>query len=268
VGALGLAQAYWNFGAIMRWQGMLATLRYELLLHQGPVAFDDSVLSQQVGDLRLRDLHAGWPLLPLSLYEAGRGQIRSIIVPEAGTYWPFDPFDPATLPDLSRYRVYYDSYRETLRRNWRYSLGEMLTFAKGGSAALYMRGQWSQPQSDKTWGRGPDFGLDLPLPQEELPKTLSLWAMVAPNLAPGFPDLSVQVMVNNVPVGEWTFQYSRDPVTTRTLQVPKAVLMLANPAQIRFHILGPIRSPAETGKSPDSRRLSLAFLELTLDRVQ
>jgi hypothetical protein len=106
------------------------------------------------------------------------------------------------------------------------------------------------------------------LPQEELPKTLSLWAMVAPNLAPGFPDLSVQVMVNNVPVGEWTFQYSRDPVTTRTLQVPKAVLMLANPAQIRFHILGPIRSPAETGKSPDSRRLSLAFLELTLDRVQ
>jgi len=268
VGALGLAQAYWNFGAIMRWQGMLATLRYELLLHQGPVAFDDSVLSQQVGDLRLRDLHAGWPLLPLSLFEAGRGQIRSIIVPEAGTYWPFDPFDPATLPDLSRYRVYYDSYRETLRRNWRYSLGEMLTFAKGGSAALYMRGQWSQPQSDKTWGSGPDFGLDLPLPQEELPKTLSLWAMVAPNLAPGFPDLSVQVMVNNVPVGEWTFQYSRDPVTTRTLQVPKAVLMLANPAQIRFHILGPIRSPAETGKSPDSRRLSLAFLELTLDRVQ
>ncbi len=268
VGALGLAQAYWNFGAIMRWQGMLATLRYELLLHQGPVAFDDSVLSQQVGDLRLHDLHAGWPLLPLSLYEAGRGQIRSIIVPEAGTYWPFDPFDPATLPDLSRYRVYYDSYRETLRRNWRYSLGEMLTFAKGGSAALFMRGQWSYPESDKTWGSGPDFGLDLPLPQEQLPERLSLWAMVAPNLAPGFADLSVQVTVNDVPVGKWTFQYSNDPVTSRTVQIPKAALTLANPARIRFHVLGAIRSPAEMGKGPDPRKQSLAFLELTLDRVQ
>ena len=38
VGALGLGQAYWNFGAIMLWQGMLAMLRIELLLHQGPVA--------------------------------------------------------------------------------------------------------------------------------------------------------------------------------------------------------------------------------------
>ena len=267
VGALGLGQAYWNFGAIMRWQGMLATLRYELLLHQGPVAFDDSILSQQqLGPLRLHELHAGWPLLPLSLYEAGRGQIRSIIVPEAGAYWPFDPFDPATLPDLSRYRVYYDSYREALRRNWQYSLGDVLTFCKGGSAALFLRGRWSYPESDKTWGSGPDFGLDLPLSQQDLPDTLSLWAMVASNLAPGYPDLSVQVTVNDVPVGEWTFQYSSDPVTTRTLQISKAVLTLSNPARIRFHVLGPIRSPAEMGKGPDSRKLSLAVLELALEK--
>ncbi|MFZ0314444.1 MAG: hypothetical protein WAL85_17195 [Candidatus Korobacteraceae bacterium] len=269
VGALGLGQAYWNFGAIMRWQGMLATLRYELLLHQGPVAFDDSILSQmELGPLHLRQLHAGWPLLPLSLYEAGRGQIRSIIVPEAGTYWPFDPFDPATLPDLSRYRMSYDSYRAGLKRNWRYSLGERLIFSPGGSAGLFTRGQWLYPEGDRTWGVGPDFGLDLPLPQEDLPERLSLWAVVAPNLAPGFADLSVQVTVNNVPVGKWTFQYSSDPVTSRTVQIPKAALTLANPARIRFHVLGAIRSPAEMGKGPDPRKQSLAFLELTLDRVQ
>ncbi len=269
VGALGLGQAYWNVGAIMRWQGMLATLRYELLLHRGPVAFDDSILSQlELGPLHLRQLHAGWPLLPLSLYEAGRGQIRSIIVPPAGSYYPFDPFDPAALPDLSRYRVYYDSYREALQRNWRYSLGEKLTFSEGGSAGLFTRGQWLYPDSDETWGSGPDFGLDLPLSQDELPDAVSLWAMVAPNLAPGFPDLAVQVTVNKVPVGEWKFQYSSDPVTTRTLQIPKAVLTLANPAQIRFHVQGPIRSPAEMGKGPDPRKQSLAFYELTLERAQ
>jgi hypothetical protein len=269
IGALGLGQAYWNFGAIMRWQGMLATLRYELLLHQGPVAFDDSILSQQqLGPLRLHELHAGWPLLPLSLYEAGQGQVRSIIVPEAGTYWPFDPFDPEALPELSRYRLYYDSYRQSLQRNWQYSLGEILTFSRAGSAALFMRGQWSYPQSDRAWGTGPDFGLDLPLSQERLPDAVSLWAMVAPNLAPGFSDLSVQVTVNKIPVGEWQFQYSSDPVTTRTLQIPKAALILSNPAQIRFHVLGPIRSPAEIGEGSDARKLSLAFLELSLEKTQ
>jgi hypothetical protein len=92
--------------------------------------------------------------------------------------------------------------------------------------------------------------------------------MVAPNLAPGFSDLSVQVTVNKIPVGEWQFQYSSDPVTTRTLQIPKAALILSNPAQIRFHVLGPIRSPAEIGEGSDARKLSLAFLELSLEKTQ
>ncbi len=269
IGGLGIGQALWNLGAIMRWQGMLATLRYELLLHEGPVAFEDSILSrEQLGPLHLRDLHAHWPLLPLSLYAAGPGEIHSIILPEPGTYFPFDPFAPDTLPDLSRYGVRYDAYREALRRNWHYSLGQTLTFPRGGSAARFMRGDWANAEDWATWSNGPDFGLDLPLLQKNLPDVLILRATVAPNLAPGYPDLSVQITVNNLPLGEWRFQYSSDPVTTRSLQIPRAVLVLANPAQIRFHVLGPIRSPAEMGKGSDPRKLSLAFLQLTLAKAQ
>ncbi|MGA2902432.1 MAG: hypothetical protein ABSD98_01265, partial [Candidatus Korobacteraceae bacterium] len=269
IGGLGIGQTLWNLAAIMRWQGMLATLRYELLLHEGPVAFEDSILSrEQLGPLHLRDLHAHWPLLPLSLYAAGRGEIRSIILPEPGTYFPFDPFAPDTLPDLSRYRIRYDFYREALRHNWQYSLGQTLTFTRGGSAARFMRGDWANAEDWATWGSGPDFGLDLPLSPNDIPNTVSLWAMVAPNLAPNFPDLSVQVTVNSVPVGNWSFHYSPDAMTTRTVQIPKDVLTISNPAKIRFHVMGTIHSPTEMGNGSDPRKLSLAFVKLTLEGAQ
>jgi hypothetical protein len=269
LGALGFGQAFWNFGAIARWQGMVATLRYDLLLHEGPVPFDDSIMSRaQLGPLRLRELHAHWPLLPLSLYESGRGQVRSIIMPEPGGYFPFDPFNPATLPDLSRYRVQYDLYREALKRDWQYSLGELLTFTLGGNAGSFMRGDWANTEDWATWSDGPDFGLDLPLSQKDLLGMVLLRATVAPNLSPKFPGLAVQVSVNNVPVGSWSFQYSPDTITARTLQISKATLIRANPVQIRFHIAGPLRSPSEMGKGADPRKLGLAFVNLSLEEVK
>jgi len=120
VGALGLGQALWTFGCMTEWQGMLATLRYELLLHEGPVAYEDSVMSRdRLGPLHLSRLHANWPLPLLSIYESGQGEVRSIVSPSVGAYLPVDPLNPSTLPDLSRYRVYYDSYRAALDRNKR-----------------------------------------------------------------------------------------------------------------------------------------------------
>ncbi len=266
VGGLGFGQAFWNLAAISRWQGMLATLRYELLLHEGPVAFDDSVMSHEaVGPLHMRYLHAHWPLLPLSLYVSGRGELRSIVLPEANTYFPFDPYAPDTIPDLSRYGVRYDFYREALKRNWRYTLGETLTFTRGGSAAQYLRGQWANAEDWATWSTGRDFGLDLPLAAGTLPATVLLRATVAPNLAPQYPDLSVQVLVNDLPVGNWSFQYSPDAITTRTVNIPGPVLARSNPAQVRFRIVGPLRSPSEMGKGNDPRMLGLAFLKLSLE---
>lgn len=268
IGALGIGQVCCNLAAITRWQAMLATLRYELLLHQGPLVYDDSILSRQVGPLHLNDLHAGWPLLPLSLYIQDRREIRSLIVPAAGSYLPFDPLAPETLPDLSRYRIRYDGYRQFLVRQWQYRLGETLTFTRGGSAALFMRGNWQGIEDWATWGSAPDFGLDLPMNTEGLPERVTLSATVAPNLSPSYPQLAVQVLVNNIAVGTWAFQYSPDVFTTRTVQIPRDVLTLSNPVRIRFHVSGAAHSPAEMGKSPDPRKLSLAFVKLTLEKTQ
>ncbi|HLI64120.1 MAG TPA: hypothetical protein VKV05_12025 [Terriglobales bacterium] len=269
IGGLGFGQVFWNLAAINRWQGMLATLCYELQSHEGPLPYQDSILSSpQLGPLHLGELDPNWSLSPLSLYETGRGEVRTIIVPEPNTYLPFDPYALAALPDLSRYRIRYDFYREALEHEWQYRLGETLTFTRGGSAAQYLRGNWANAEDWATWGSGPEFGLDLPLTEKEIPETVLLSATVAPNLAPNFPDLSVEVRVNNVPVGTWSFRYSPSAITTRSVQIPKAVLAAANPVQIRFHVLGPVHSPAEMGKGPDPRKLSLAFLKLALTGEQ
>jgi hypothetical protein len=269
VGGLGFGQVFWNLAAINRWQGVLATLRYELQLHEGPLPYQDSILSSpQLGPLHLSALEAEWSLLPLSLYEAGRGEVRTIIVPESSTFLPFDPYSAASLPNLSRYRIRYDFYRQALERKWQYTLGETLTFTRGGSAAQYLRGNWANAEDWATWGSGPEFGLDLPIAEKELPKAVLLSATVAPNLAPSFPDLSVQVLVNNMLLGTWSFRYSPDPFSTRTVQIPQAVLTSLNPAQIRFRVIGQVHSPTEMGKGSDPRKLSLAFLKLTLQAVR
>ncbi len=268
IGALGLGQVFWNLAAIGRWQVMLATLRYELSLHQGPLVYGDSILSKQVGPLHLSELHAGWPLLPLSLYVQGKGEIRSLLVPAPGSYMPFDPLAPATLPDLSRYRVRYDDYREFLAHQWQFRLGETLTLTSGGSAAPFMRGNWQGVEDWATWGGESEFGLDLPFDTGELPEAVLLSAMVAPNLSPKYPEMTVQVLVNNVAVGTWNFQYSPDVFTTRTVQVPRDVLTLSNPVQIRFHVAGVVHSPAEMGTAQDPRKLSLAFVKISLQAVR
>jgi hypothetical protein len=261
---LGMCQSGWSAVATMQWSNMLTVLRHELSTHTGPVPLEKTPL-WTVDEQPMRHLHADWPVMSLSILYSDQRTVRTILVPPAGAFEPFDPYAPAALPDLSRYRIRYDLYRKALAREWQYRVGETLTFTRGGSAAQYMRGNWANAEDWATWGSGPEFGLDLPIAEKDLPKTVLLLATVAPNLAPNFPDLSVQVLVNNTLVGTWSFRYSPNAITTRSIPIPTAVLTSANPAQIRFHVLGSVHSPSEIGKGPDPRNLSLAFLKLTLE---
>ncbi len=266
IGSLGAGQALWNLAAIGDWRAYLAMLRYDLQQHEGPVPYDDSILSrEQLGPLPLKHMEMGWALLPLSLYESGQGQVRSIITPEPQDFFPFDPYAAEALPDLSRYRIYYDSYRQSLERNWKYSLGETLNFQRGGSAARYLRGSWADAEDWATWASGREFGLDLPLSREAVSGAVTLWAVVSPNVSPKFPKISVQVLVNDVQVDTWTFNYSAAGLATRTAHISKDVLATGNPVKIRFRVIGPLHSPAEMGTGPDPRTLSLAFVKLRIE---
>lgn len=266
VGALGIGQAFYGIGCLIRWQGMLATLRYELILHEGPISFSDSVMSRdRLGPLRLHDLHATWPLLPLSLYESEHGDVKSAVLSDPGGYLPFDPFAPGSFPDLSRYGVHYDSYTKALQRNWKYELGNTLTFARGGSALQFLQGSWSTAEDWATWSEGQEFAIKLPLRGGELPDSTTLEAQVVPNLSEGHPNSSAEVFVNGEDVGRWEFHY--DPqfvIRTVKVSVPRDVLTRQNPVEIRFRMREPLLSPTEQGKAPDPRKLALAFLKLRL----
>ena len=266
VGALGFGQAFWNLGCIMRWQGMLATLRYEMTLHEGPVAYENSVMSRkQLGPLHLNNLGTGWSLLPLSIYESGKGQVRSVVVGATNGFLPFDPFAPSTFPDLSRYGIRYDEYRDALQRNWRYRLGDTLTFTRGGSAFQFLRTGWASPEEWATWSEGQDSSLELPVQASGLPKSVILEARVVPLLSPENPSSTAEVIVNDVNVGQWSFEYIPEfEIRNMQVRISSEVLLRSNPVQIRFHIREPLKSPMELGKGADPRKLGLAFTSLRL----
>jgi hypothetical protein len=269
VATLGFGQAAYGIGCLLRWQGMLATLRYELMLHEGPIPFGSSVMSRdRLGPLRLHDLHATWPLLPLSLYESERGDVKSIVLTDPGGYLPFDPFAVSSFPDLARYGVHYDSYEKALKQNWQYQLGQTLTFPRGGSALQFLVGSWSTPEDWATWSGGQDFGIKLPIHADEWPETVTVEAQVVPNLSEGHPDSSADVLVNGEPVGRWEFHYvPQFEIRTVSVRVPHEVLARENPVEIHFHMREPVLSPSEQGKANDPRKLALAFLKLRLYRA-
>lgn len=266
VGALGLGQAYWTFGYQARWQGMTATLRYELFLHNGPIPYSNSILSRdQLGTLHFSKLHGVWPLMPLSIYESDHGQVQSLVLPPPGSYLPFDPLSPASLPDLSRYGVRYDAYIQALASHRGYEPGQTLTFPRGGSAAEYLRTGWAVAEDWANWTEGQDSYLELPLASENSANAVTLEAQIVPNLSTQNPACSVEVFINGVDVGRWSFSYvPQFEIRTVRAMIPAKVLSQRNPVQIRFHMNEPVKSPEEQGKGADPRKLGLAFLKIGL----
>ena len=267
VGALGLAQALWALRCISRWEGMLATLRYELSEREGPIAYDDSALSRKLGPLDLGRLHAVWPLVALSIYESEGGGVRSIVLPAAGVYLPYDPLNPSTLPDLSRYGVTYDRYVAALRKRSAYRFGQALTFSGGGNASMSLRGGWSFAEKWARWTAAQDSDLELALADRPGGDPYTLEVQVVPYLpAPGM-TMTVDVSVNDALVATSLFRHSPSfEVRRLQAEVPGEALAKANPVRIRFHVREPLRSPAEAEGTSDPRKLGLAFLELRLSR--
>jgi len=266
VGTLGFGQAVWTLGCVARWSGLMATLRAELATREGPIAYEDSLLSREkLGPLRLDRLHSRWPLLPLSVYAAEEGDVKSLVLGPPGFYVPFDPLVPASFPDLSLYGVRYDAYRRGLEANGLYAVGQTLSFVHGGNAALFLRGPWSYGEDWARWSEGQDFGLSLPM-RGGVTGEVRLEAEVAAHLAPGFPTQFAEVSVNGVSLGTWTFSWNPESKPqTMQLKIPGEVLARTNPVQIQFHLKEPPRSPKALRTGEDRRKLGLAFVRLRLD---
>ncbi len=113
---LGISQSGWSMVASTQWSNMLTVLRVELQTHSGPVPFDDTLLSQVVVNGQpIRNLHADWPLMSLSILYSDRRTVQTILLPPVGSFEPFDPNSAATLPNLKRFGFSYDPYLAALR---------------------------------------------------------------------------------------------------------------------------------------------------------
>jgi len=119
VAALGIGQSLWSAMATGQWMGAVALFRDDLSRHTGVVPYEQSVASRlDVGGLPVAHMlgEPQWPVLPMSIAFAEGGNVRSIVVMRKGIYRPYDPWNPATLPDLRRYGIHYDEFVKALGR--------------------------------------------------------------------------------------------------------------------------------------------------------
>jgi hypothetical protein len=263
VAVLGTCQSCWSMIATTQWSDMLTVLRSELRTHSGPVPFEDSVLSRYLlNGQPMVNLHAQWPLMSLSILYSDQRTVQTIVL-GPGVFQPFDPYDPASLPNLKRFGVSYQPYLAALPSNRRYELGQWISFGEqGNSRAFKVRGWWD-PDPWGTWTTE-EFAVSVDSSQK-VSSDLLLEVRAGAFVNEKNPDIEVTVLVNNVPAGEWSYKLNQTagPCETRRLVLNKEALDRAYPPVILFLISG-AHAPKELGLSADQRRLGLAVCQMRL----
>lgn len=113
--ALALFQNGWHVLATHQWSGYLDVFRVELAANSGYLRIQDSALSERRrGRQVIEKMNWGWTLPSTSIVLAPEGRVRTI-VGDPGRDRPYDPREPGSLPDLSRYGVDYSGYVAALR---------------------------------------------------------------------------------------------------------------------------------------------------------
>lgn len=249
----------------MQWSNMLRVLRSELHNSVGPIPFDSSIMSQAVvAGAPIRNLHADWPLLPLSILCADAGNVKSVIVPGPAMFRPFDPLSPDDFPKLARYGVRYDTYRQALAETMAFGLGDTISFTSKGNATRYEAVGWSHPEEWGTWTDGSAAELRLYV-KEIADGDVLLGAVVGAFVNEAQPTVTAQVYVNGSAITDWNFDYTPTAVgiVDREALIPDAVFNRRRPVAVAFKF-SQTRSPAELGMGGDPRHLGLGFVRLTL----
>jgi hypothetical protein len=184
-----------------------------------------------------------------------------MIVPDPGTWTPFNPYSAAALPDLKRFGVGYGPYIAALPSNRTYPLGEWVSFGTQGDSVMQKTRGWWNTEAWGTWSSD-DALVTVNLP-EPVKSDLMLQAVVGGYVNRKNPDVHVQVLVNNAAVGEWNFHYKpgAEPYEERDLVVSKDILNRQSPPVVMFLVSG-ARSPQELGLGGDPRKLGFAMCKM------
>jgi hypothetical protein len=167
------------------------------------------------------------------------------------------------LPHLERFHIDYSRYLAALPESGPYELGQWIDFGDGGNAITYETGGWWNPEPWGTWttehaGLTIDFG-------GEVKTDLVMDAIATAFVNERNPAVDVEVLVNDMPAGEWNFRFKNGALEYQTyrMMLSQKALNKELPVVIRFRVMG-AGSPAAVGLSGDSRLLGLALRRLRL----
>jgi hypothetical protein len=258
----GICQSAWSVVASRQWSSMLTVLRSELRTHLGPVPFENSLLSlPALGGQPIRAMYEEWPLMSLSIVSADHGQVQSILLPASRSFYPFDPYIPSTLPRLERFGIDYDAYVAALPTADPYELGQWIDFGDGGNARAYETGGWWKSEA---WGTrtSEQAGLTIDF-GGEIKSDLVMEVVAAPFVNEKGSAVDVDVLVNNVPAGRWTFRFNNEKPEYQTyrMTLSQKALNKALPPVIRFRV-NRAAWPAAKERDGGSRTLGIAVQRL------
>ncbi|MFI5117915.1 MAG: hypothetical protein ACHP8B_14590 [Terriglobales bacterium] len=261
---LGIGQSAWSVVASEQWSLMLTVLRSELRTQTGLLPFANSLLSRRtLGGQPMRAMHAEWPLLPLSIVYAEEGKVQAILLPPGTSFYPFDPRIPSALPRLQRFHIDYSRYFAALPNTSPYQLGQWIDFSDAGNAVPYETGGWWQPEPWGTWTTE-QAGLTIDL-GGAVNSDLTMEADAAAFVSERNPAVDVEVRVNDIAAGKWSFRFKSGAPEFQTyrLVLSQKALNKALPVVIRFRVSG-ASSSAAAGLSGDARVTGLAVRRLRL----
>jgi hypothetical protein len=259
---LGMCQSAWMAIATTQWTNVTMLLREDLRTHTGAIPFENSTLAQwQVDGQPVRILVSDWAMPALSILYSDHLLVKSMVVPSPESSLVFNPYSAATLPNLQRFGFTDGPYVATLPSDQPYTIGTWASFTERSDGSVQKEGGWWTPEPWGTWSSN-QAALTVNL-TKPVDSDLLLEADVGGYVNQKNPDIRAQLLVNNVPVGEWSFHYRPGaiPYERRSLVVSKEVLNRELPPVIRFQILG-THSPLELGLSGDPRKLGLAMVRV------
>lgn len=268
VSALGAAQVAYNITASLYWNNMVGLLSREVTTHIGIIPLEGTVLARwTTGTAPVRNLHADWPLLPMSIIVAPHGRVTALVDPGSGTFRPFDPYDSTSLPDLQRHGIDYRPYLQTLADRASYHFGQVIHFNTGGNSNQYVIGGWSAPEAWGTWTDGPEATMRINV-DDASADDIQMTALAGAFVNERNPQLRVSIIVNEVPAGEWVFRYDKSayPYQDYSLILKRDVFMRRQPCRVAFR-MSKVASPHELGLGGDPRKLGIALVRLTLQPV-
>ena len=142
-----------------------------------------------------------------------------------------------------------------------YEVGTAIDFTSGGDGARYLASGWWYQEPHGTWSRGEESRLRLTVrPPVRAPLVLEFQASTL--ITPRRPQVELEVIANDVPVGRWRFDRS---LTTRVLTaaLPDGAIAVDGQTELTFVVSDPC-TPADARFNSDVRQVGITLHALVI----